>query len=133
MQLFVQSFLNAGKTLILEVEPSDSIENIRAKIQDAEGVAPAIMELYFEGTLLEDGRTLSDYNIQKNDYIKTSNNISTLETKELRQKAKLDLAAVKRGAAYDITQLPTQYDDNGIIDNPNTGGLIIGRPWVESE
>ena len=66
-----------------------------------------------------------------------ANGISTLATKELRQKAKLDLAATNRAAqgnaraTYDITQLPTQYDDNGIIDNPNTGGLVQGRPWVE--
>ena len=65
-----------------------------------------------------------------------ANGISTLATKELRQKAKLDLAATNRDAVgnpratYDITQLPTQYDDNGIIDNPNTGGLVQGRPWV---
>jgi hypothetical protein len=64
------------------------------------------------------------------------NGISTLATKELRQKAKLDLAAAKRAAdgnpraTYDITQLPTQYDDNGIIDNPNAGGLVQGRPWI---
>jgi hypothetical protein len=131
MQLFVQSFLNAGKTLTLEVEPSDSIENVRSKIQDAEDVSTTIMELYFEGTLLEDGRTLSDYNVQSNSFIQSSNNISTLATKELRQKAKLDLAAAKRGVAYDITQLPTQYDDNAVVDNPNTDGLIVGRPWVE--
>ena len=66
-----------------------------------------------------------------------ANGISTLATKELRQKAKLDLAAANRAAAgnarstYDITQLPTQYDDNAIIDNPNVGGLIEGRPWTE--
>jgi hypothetical protein len=65
------------------------------------------------------------------------NGISELATKELRQKAKLDLAAAKRAtdgnprATYDITQLPTQYDDNDIVDNPNTGGLVQGRPWVE--
>lgn len=65
------------------------------------------------------------------------NGISELATKELRQKAKLDLAATKRAAdgnpraTYDITQLPTQYDDNNIIDNPNVGGLVQGRPWVE--
>lgn len=65
------------------------------------------------------------------------NGISTLATKELRQKAKLDLAAAKRAAdgnpraTYDITQLPTQYDDNGIIDNPNAEGLVLGRPWIE--
>lgn len=64
------------------------------------------------------------------------NGISTLATKELRQKAKLDLAAAKRNtdgnarATYDITELPTQYNDNGVIDNPNTSGLQEGRPWV---
>ena len=66
----------------------------------------------------------------------SANGISTLATKELRQKAKLDLAATNRAtdgnprSTYDITQLPTQYDDNGIIDNPNTGGLVLGRPWT---
>lgn len=65
------------------------------------------------------------------------NGISELPTKELRQKAKLDLAAADRAAdgnaraTYDITQLPTQYDDNNVIDNPNVGGLIQGRPWTE--
>ncbi len=54
-----------------------------------------------------------------------ANGISTLATKELRQKAKLDLAAINRAAVgnpratYDITQLPTQYDDNTVVDNPN--------------
>lgn len=63
------------------------------------------------------------------------NGISELATKELRQKAKLALAAADRAAdgnpraTYDITELPTQYDDNGIIDNPNVGGLVEGRPW----
>jgi len=66
------------------------------------------------------------------------NGISTLATKELRQKAKLDLAATNRAAVgnpratYDITQLPTQYNDNAIINNPNIGGLVQGRPWIET-
>lgn len=65
-----------------------------------------------------------------------ANGISELATKELKQKAKLALAAIDRAAdsntraSYDITQLPTQYDDNGIIDNPNAGGLVEGRPWI---
>jgi len=65
------------------------------------------------------------------------NGISTLATKELRQKAKLDLAAINRAAVgnpratYDITQLPTQYNDNDVVDNPNVGGLVEGRPWTE--
>lgn len=66
-----------------------------------------------------------------------SNGISTLATKELRQKAKLDLAAAKRAATgrrstVDLTELPTQYNDNAIVDNPNTGGLLTGRPWVNA-
>jgi hypothetical protein len=65
-----------------------------------------------------------------------TNGISELATKELKQKAKLDLAATNRAAVgnpratYDITQLPTQYDDNTVVDNPNTGGLVVGRPWT---
>ena len=65
-----------------------------------------------------------------------ANGISTLATKELRQKAKLDLAAIDRAdvgnprATYDITQLPTQYSGNNVVDNPNVGGLVQGRPWT---
>jgi hypothetical protein len=60
-----------------------------------------------------------------------ANGISTLATKELRQKAKLDLAATNRAAVgnpratYDITQLPTQYDDDAVVDNPNEGEFTL--------
>jgi len=62
------------------------------------------------------------------------NGISTLPTKEQRQQAKLQLAAIKRAitsrtSAYDITKLPTKYVGNIVVDNPNIGGLITGRPW----
>ncbi len=63
MKIFAKT--NSGKIFTLEVEPSNTIEDVKTKIQDIDGTPPGKQELYYGGKKLEDKKTLTDYNIEK--------------------------------------------------------------------
>jgi len=130
----VQNLLNAAVYDSYTVDNGITVATLKSTIESAQGYDVAWFDLWYN-ELLSGSLTLAAAGLVNGSVVRINNKIGRLSTLEARQKAKLDLAALDRAAAgnprdaYDITELPTQYSGNTIVDNPNVGGLQEGRPW----
>ena len=133
----VQSLLNTAVYSTYSVDTTNTVTQVKTTINGTENWDSSWYKLVYNNTVLtNEGATLASYGINSNATLRTANVIDRLATKELKQKAKLNLSELDRAAAgnpratYDITELPTQYSGNNIVDNPQPNGLILGRPWI---
>ena len=132
----VQSLLNTAVYDSYTIDNGQTVNQLKTVINLATGFDSAWYNVVLNQTVVSGTATLISLGIVSGTRLRTANVIDRLATKELKQKAKLDLAALDRTAAanprstYDITELPTQYSGNNIVDNPQPDGLILGRPWV---
>lgn len=134
----VQSLLNTAVYDSYTIDNGQTINQLKTAINSARSFDSTWYDIVLNGSVVSGAATLSSLGIVSGTRLTTHNKISRLATKELRQKAKLDLAALDRVASgearatYDITELPTQYNNNAIVNNPNSGNLILGRPWIST-
>lgn len=131
----VQSLLNTAVYDSYTIDNGQTVAQLKTAINSARSFNSTWYDLVLNGVLSE-ASTLASLGIITGTQLRTHNKISRLSTLQLRQTAKLNLAALDRAASsnarstYDITELPTQYSGNDLVNNNNTGGLIEGRPWI---
>ena len=141
INITVQSLLNTAVHLEYTIDDGQTVDQLKDVINNDQSFDSAWYDLVFNETVLSESATLASLNIINDSSLRTHNKIARLATRELRQVAKLDLAALDRAASdytrkyYDITELPTQYSGNTIVDNENSDGeggvlLVEGRPWT---
>jgi hypothetical protein len=133
----VQSLLNTAVYDSYTIDNGQTVNQLKTAINSARGFDSTWYDIVLNQSVVAGTATLSSLGIVAGTQLRTHNKIARLATRELRQKAKLNLATLDRAASgearatYDITELPTQYSSNTVVDNANAGGLVEGRPWIE--
>ena len=130
----VQSLLNTAVYDSYTIDNGQTIDQLKTAINTARSFDSSWYDLVLNETVLADASTLASLGIITGTALRTHNKINRLATRQLRQEAKLALATLDRSASskrstLTINDLPTKYSGDTIVDNPNTGGLVLGRPW----
>jgi hypothetical protein len=132
----VQSLLNTAVYNSYTIDNGQTINQLKTAINTARGFNSTWYDIVQNEHIVSGTATLSSLGITTGTQLRTHNKIARLATRELRQKAKLNLAALDRASTsetrtkYDITQLPTQYVGNDVVNNLQEGSLKLGRPWI---
>ena len=130
----VQSLLNTALYNSYTIDNAQTVAQLKTAINTARGFNSTWYDLVSSNVLTE-GSTLSSLGIVTGAQLRTHNKIGRLSTRQARQEAKLALAGLDRVASsktrttLTINNLPTKYSGNTLVDNVNTGGLVLGRPW----
>ena len=130
----VQSLLNTALYDSYTIDNAQTVAQLKTAINTARSFNSTWYDLVNSNVLTESS-TLSSLGIVTGTALKTHNKIGRLSTRQARQDAKLALAGLDRVASSEsrttltINNLPTKYSGNTVVDNANTGGLVLGRPW----
>lgn len=131
----VQSLLNTAVYDSYTIDNGQTVDQLKTAINTAKSFNSTWYDIVLNQSIAPGSSTLASLGIVTGTRLRTHSKISRLATKQLKQEAKLALAALDRTASGEsrttstINNLPTKYSNNTLVDNPNTGGLIVGRPW----
>ena len=134
INITVQSLLNTAVYDLQTVDTAGTIGELKTAMETNFSYSATWFDLVFDGHVLDTAQTIGSYGIVEGSQLRTHNKIGRLATRQLRQEAKLALAELDRTEsgkrhALTINDLPTKYSGDTVVNNPNTGGLVLGRPW----
>jgi hypothetical protein len=131
----VQSLLNTAVYNSYTIDNAQTVDQLKTAINTARSYNSTWYDIVLNESVASGSATLASLGIVSGTVLRTHNKIGRLSTRQARQEAKLALAGLDRVASSEtrttltINNLPTKYSGNTIVDNANTGGLVLGRPW----